>query len=184
MENLTWRYLWVIAIMVGIIAGSMTILANYDKLPPTTLPFMYYLVGACLVVGVIGILFDLKPWRYAFHPVDGDLVWIDGLLDSLKELREAAEVKKEHPEDPETSRRFTEACEAFHKNGIAVDVGTIRLEKVGCERESHSIRFMYEFLDMNLSALSAVSTIVGNTGGLEQTLLKARTMVCSLKKLA
>jgi len=116
-----------------------------------------------------------------------ELVWIDGLLDSLKALTEAAEALKEQAEDPEASRRrFADAYEAFHEKCITVEVGTIRLEKVGCEREAFQIRFHYENLDSSASAVQGVNTpdqvsaLLANAGYLEQYLLKARAIGSAL----
>ncbi len=59
MDNPVWRYLWVVALMVGIVVGVVTL---QEK--PHAMILMYLLVGACLVVGLIGVILDSKPWRW------------------------------------------------------------------------------------------------------------------------
>jgi len=51
--------------MVGLITGIITIFANAEKVPSYLL---YYLIGGCAVIGIVGLLLDFKPWRWRiFH---------------------------------------------------------------------------------------------------------------------
>jgi hypothetical protein len=67
MDGLLWKWLWRVAVLVGVVAGITTIAANHQHLGA---PLMYLLVGACLVLGLIGVVLDFKPWRWSIFQRD------------------------------------------------------------------------------------------------------------------
>jgi hypothetical protein len=65
MDNLLWKWVWRIALLVGIVAGIVTTIANYERLsPPLAMPLVCWLTGVCLVVGLVGLVLDFKPWKW------------------------------------------------------------------------------------------------------------------------
>jgi hypothetical protein len=65
MDNLLWKWLWKGGIMAGIVAGIAATVADSERLSPYV---VYCLMGACVAIGLVGLLLDLKPWRWpVFH---------------------------------------------------------------------------------------------------------------------
>jgi len=65
MDNLFWKWVRRIAIVVGMVAGIVTTVANWQVLSGIG---RYCLIGTCGVIGLIGLLLDFKLWRWsAFH---------------------------------------------------------------------------------------------------------------------
>jgi hypothetical protein len=61
MDNLLWKWVWRFALMVGILAGILAIFANANKAPQIIL---YCLLGTCIILVIIGLILDFKPWRW------------------------------------------------------------------------------------------------------------------------
>jgi hypothetical protein len=79
--------------MVGIVAGVAATAADSERLSPTV---VYCLMGACVTIGLVGLLMDLKPWEWSVfrHPsatprggADQERLALQGILaEAQKEL--------------------------------------------------------------------------------------------------
>ena len=63
MENPIWRLVWIIALLVGILAGAVTILANWGRIPSSAMSYMLALVSVCVFLAIVGLVLEWKPWR-------------------------------------------------------------------------------------------------------------------------
>jgi hypothetical protein len=61
MDNQFWKWLWKVALLIGIVAGVATTYAHADKVPP---PVLHCLIGVCIALALVGLILDFKPWRW------------------------------------------------------------------------------------------------------------------------
>jgi len=62
MDNWLWKWVWRIGVMFGIIAAIVTIYAHSDKVPAWVLASLF---GVGIVMTIVGLLMDFKPWRWS-----------------------------------------------------------------------------------------------------------------------
>ena len=61
MDHPYWKWLWRIGILVSVVSGLVSIVGNTQHV---SLPILYTLVAFGLVLGIVGLLLDFKPWKW------------------------------------------------------------------------------------------------------------------------
>jgi hypothetical protein len=67
MESWLWKWVWRASLLVAIIAGVVTIATNVSSGQVST-SLIYWLLGACILLGIIGLFLDFKPRREFTRP--------------------------------------------------------------------------------------------------------------------